>query len=95
MRRSRHGRKREAETIVPSDGDVQWIARLAPPPGASRDDLLRLSLGLDIWERHPDYLIVVGAAGQLQEIERRQVGRVEWIEPVAAYLARHQAGEGP
>ena len=75
--------------------ETQWIARLAPQSGASIDDLLRLSLGLDVWERHHDHLIVMGAAGQLREIERRQIARVEWIEPVAAYLARHQGGEKP
>ena len=70
--------------------DTRWIARIAPTPGSSVDDLLQLPLGLDVWERQPEFLVVAATARQLQEIEQRRLGQVEWIDPVAAYLLRQQ-----
>jgi hypothetical protein len=57
-------------------------------PGTSVDSLLSLPLGLDVWERHPDALVVAATEAQLEEIERRRLARVERIEPVMAFLAR-------
>lgn len=66
----------------------RWIARLEPLPGHTIMTLLHQSPGLDVWEREPGGLIVTATEGQLREIERRRLARVERIEPVAAYLTR-------
>ena len=36
-----------------------------------------MSLGLDVWERHEDGLIVAASEAQLAELERR---RLAWVE---------------
>lgn len=63
----------------------RWVARLTPLPGSSVDDLLRLPLGLDVWERDEDSLVVAAGEGQLVEIERRRLAGVERMTPTAAY----------
>jgi hypothetical protein len=68
--------------------DTRWIARLSPAPGSSVEGMLQSRLGLDVWERHPDALVVAATETQLGEIERRRLARVERIEPVLAFLAR-------
>jgi hypothetical protein len=68
--------------------ELRWIARLTLPPGSSVDVLLRHHLGLDVWERHPDALVVAATETQLGEIERRRLAQVERIETVMAFLAR-------
>jgi hypothetical protein len=37
---------------------TRWVARLTPMPHGSVDALLDLPLGLDVWERHADALVV-------------------------------------
>jgi hypothetical protein len=54
--------------------------------------LLSLPLGLDVWERRPDALVVAATEAQLEEIERRHLARVERIETVMAFLARQPPG---
>jgi hypothetical protein len=71
-----------------SDQPAHWVARLTPMPGASIDALLGLPLGLDVWERHADRLVVAASEGQLAEIERRRLARVERVCTVADFLAR-------
>jgi hypothetical protein len=66
----------------------RWIARLTPAPGGSVEELLRQRLGLDVWERRPDALVVAATETQLAEVERRRLAHVERIEPVSAFLAR-------
>jgi hypothetical protein len=67
-----------------------WVARLTPMPSSSVDALLALPLGLDVWERHPDALIVAAGELQLSELERRCLARVERICTVAEFQTRAQ-----
>jgi hypothetical protein len=71
--------------------DNRLIARLLPPPGGSIEDVLRLPLGLDVWERREDALVVAATEAQLRDIERRGLARVERIEPVVDFLARQRS----
>jgi hypothetical protein len=73
-------------------GDDVWIARLTPTAGSSVDGLLRLPLGLDVWERHADALVVAAAESRLAELERRRLADVERILPRAHYEARMRDG---
>jgi hypothetical protein len=59
-----------------------WVARLTPVAGRSVEDLLRLSLGLDVWERGADALVVAAPESRLAELERRRLAHVErWGTP--------------
>jgi hypothetical protein len=73
-----------------SDQQTRWVARLTPVPGSSVEALLGMSLGVDVWERHADALIVAAGKAQLSELERRRVARVEWLATVAEFQARAQ-----
>ena len=68
-----------------------WIARLVPVSGQGIDSLLETPIGLDIWEREPNALIVTATESQLREIERRRLAWVERLETVKAYLSRMES----
>ena len=70
-----------------------WVARLTPTAGRSVDDLLAVLLGLDVWERHPDHLVVSASESQLGEVERRRLAEVERVMTRSQYEAR--MSEGP
>ena len=75
------------------DRDTRWIARLTPAPGGDIERILRTSLGLDVWERSPDALVVRAYEGQLRELERRRLATVErrWTE--REYLSEMESRE--
>ena len=63
-------------------GDEVRIARLTPLGAVGVAGLLRLPLGLDVWERHPDHLVVAAPESRLAELERRRLARVDrWVGP--------------
>jgi hypothetical protein len=65
---------------------TRWVARLKPAPGRSIEGLLAMPLGLDVWERRNDHLIVSASEAQLGEIERRRLAHVERLSTVADYV---------
>jgi hypothetical protein len=78
---------------------VRWVAKLTADSAADIDALLKLSLGLDVWERHEDSLVVAASEAQLLELERRRLVRVERLATQAEFEARasgdpHSAGKG-
>ena len=73
-----------------SDKQTRWVARLTPMLHGSVDALLNMPLGLDVWERHADALVVAASDAQLSEIERRHLAQVERLSTVAEFLARAQ-----
>jgi hypothetical protein len=75
----------EQERRMPAE--TRWIARLTPATEDGVDALLALPLGLDVWERHAGALVVAASEGQLAEIERRRLARVDRLQTVAEYLA--------
>jgi hypothetical protein len=72
---------------------ARWVAKLTADSAADIDALLGLSLGLDVWERHGDSLVVAASDAQLRELERRRLVRVERLATQAEFEAR--AGGGP
>jgi hypothetical protein len=76
-----------------SDPECRWVARLTPPEGAPVDALLQLPVGLDVWERHADSLVVAAGETQLAELERRGLARVERLYTVSEFLARQPPEE--
>jgi hypothetical protein len=61
---------------------------MTPVPDSCIDDLIALPLGLDVWERHTDHLIVAASGMQLAEIERRRLAHVERVCTVAEFISR-------
>jgi hypothetical protein len=49
-----------------------------------------MSLGLDVWERHADFLVVAAPESLLAELERRQLAVVDRWASQADYEARMQ-----
>ena len=72
---------------------VRWVAKLTADSAADIEALLGLSLGLDVWERHDDSLVVAASEAQLLELERRRLVRVDRLVTQAEFEAR--AGAGP
>jgi hypothetical protein len=73
-----------------SDKQTRWVARLTPMPHDSVDALLNIPLGLDVWERHADALVVAASDAQLSEIERRHLAQVERLSTMAEFQGRAQ-----
>ena len=77
---------------------VRWVAKLTADSAADIEALLGLSLGLDVWERHDDSLVVAASEAQLLELERRRLVRVDRLATQADFEARargaHSGGEG-
>jgi len=59
--------------------DARWVARLRPTASTTVDRLLHLPIGLDVWERGDDVLVVAAWEADLAELERRHLARVERI----------------
>lgn len=78
-----------------SSKQTWWVARLTPMPGSSVDALLALPLGLDVWERYADVLVVAASELQLSELERRRLAQVERLYTVAEFQARAQRRTDP
>jgi hypothetical protein len=62
---------------------VRWVVRLTPMAGCTVDDLLKLSLSLDVWERHASALVAAASEQTIAEIERRRVAGVQRLRTVA------------
>ena len=88
------GREVPGVSREPPKAPPRWIARLAPLPGTDVDDLLRLALGLDVWERHPDALVVAATEERLSDIEGRGLARVERMLTTDEYQRAHSPAQG-
>jgi hypothetical protein len=71
-----------------AEPEQTWIARLTPMPGTSVAALLGMPLGLDVWERHPGYLVVAAPASCLAEVERRRLADVDRRATQEQYVAQ-------
>lgn len=71
-----------------AESEPTWVARVTPLPGRSVTSLLGMPLGLDVWERHPGFLVVAAPESRLAELERRLLARVERWATTEEYEAR-------
>jgi hypothetical protein len=53
--------------------------------GRSVDDLLRLPMALDVWQRETDALVAAISESTLQELERRRLVHIQRIRPASDY----------
>ncbi|MEX5720842.1 hypothetical protein [Geodermatophilus maliterrae] len=77
--------------MTTGEGDEPVVARVTPETGSSVARLLGMPLGLDVWERHADFLVVAAPESRLSELERRRLARVDRWSTAADYVARMQA----
>jgi hypothetical protein len=74
-----------------AEARVRWVVRLTPMAGCTVDDLLRVPLSLDVWERGAGALMAAASEATIAEIERRRIARVERLRTIADVEAE-QAG---
>ena len=77
------------EPVRREGAEEAWVARLTPEPGRTVAELLAMPLGLDVWERGADSLVVAAPESRLRELERRRLARVDRRATVARHLAEH------
>ena len=71
-----------------AEGDRTWVARVTPLAGSSVPALLGMPLGLDVWERHPGFLVVAASESLLAELERRRLATIDRWATLAEYVER-------
>jgi hypothetical protein len=52
-----------------------------------------MSLGLDVWQRNPNVLVVRAYEGELKELERRRLASVERLYTEQEYLSGKESDE--
>jgi hypothetical protein len=75
-------------TAAAAGSGQKWIARLTPSAGSSVTALLGMPLGLDVWERHAEFLVVAAPERLLAELERRRLATVDRWATQEQYEAR-------
>lgn len=73
-----------------------WVARLTPLSAGGVPALLAMPLGVDVWERHPGFLVVAAAESRLADLERRRLASVERLATTERYeeeMADRATGE--
>jgi hypothetical protein len=61
---------------------VRWLVRLTPVVGRTVDDLLKIPLSLDIWEREAEALVAAASEQTIAELERRRIAGVERLRTI-------------
>ena len=62
---------------------VRWLVRLTPAAGRTVDDLLKVPLSLDVWEREADAVVAAASEETIAELERRRIAGVERLRTIA------------
>ncbi|BCH20799.1 hypothetical protein [Mesorhizobium sp. L-8-3] len=62
---------------------VRWLVRLTPAAGRTVDDLLKVPLSFDVWEREADAVVAAVSEQTIAELERRRMAGVERLRTIA------------
>ncbi|GLS29183.1 hypothetical protein SAMN04488498_1475 [Mesorhizobium albiziae] len=62
---------------------VRWLVRLTPVLGCTVDDLLKVPLSLDVWEREAGSVVAAASEQTIAELERRRIAGVERLRTIA------------
>lgn len=62
---------------------VRWLVRLTPVAGQTVDDLLKVPLSLDVWEREADAVVAAASEQTIAELERRRIAGVKRLRTIA------------
>ncbi|MCA1439905.1 hypothetical protein I6F07_06630 [Ensifer sp. IC4062] len=72
---------------------VRWLVRLTPVAGRTVNDLLKVPLSLDVWERDADAVVAAASERTIVELERRRIAGVERLRPIAALESAAQSSD--
>jgi hypothetical protein len=62
---------------------VRWVVRLTPIAGRTVDDLLKVPLSLDVWQREANALVAAASEQTIAELQRRRMAEVERLRTIA------------
>jgi hypothetical protein len=62
---------------------VRWLVRITPVAGRTVDDLLKVPVSLDVWEREADAVVAAASERTIVELERRRIAGVERLRTIA------------
>jgi hypothetical protein len=62
---------------------VRWLVRLTPVPGRTVDDLLKVPLSLDVWEREAGAVVAAVSEQTIAQLESRRIAGVERLRTIA------------
>jgi hypothetical protein len=62
---------------------VRWVVRLTPLAGRTVDDLLKIPLSIDVWQREANALVAAAPEHTIAELERRRIAGVERLRAIA------------
>jgi hypothetical protein len=68
------------------------VVRLTPVAGRTVDDLLKLPLSLDVWQRDAGTLVAAVSEATIAEIERRRIADVVRLRTIADLEAEGCSG---
>lgn len=64
---------------------ARWLVRITPVVGRTVDDLLKLPLSLDVWEREAGAVVAAASEQTIAELERRHIAGVERLRTIADF----------
>jgi hypothetical protein len=62
---------------------VRWLVRITPVVGRTVDDLLKVPLSLDVWEREADAVVAAASEQTITELERRRIAGVKRLRTIS------------
>ena len=71
---------------------VRWVVRLTPTADRTVEDLLRVPLSLDVWQRDAGTLVAAASEATIAELERRRIAKVERLRIISDLEARGAEG---
>ncbi len=72
---------------------VRWVVRLTPMAGRTVDDLLKVPLSLDVWQRDAGALVASVSEATIAELERRRIAEVERLRTTADLEAEGRSSQ--
>ena len=62
---------------------VRWLVRITPATGRTVDDLLKVPVSLDVWERDAGAVVAAASEQTIAELERRSIAGVERLRTIS------------
>jgi hypothetical protein len=73
---------------------ARWVVRITPTADWTVDDLLKVPLSLDIWEREAGALVAAVPEQTIAELQRRRIAEVERLRAVSDLDGNESVSDG-